>query len=239
LSQEALQKPIVADLMGYLYNKETLIQYLLERSKYEAGPSYVKNLKDVKELNLTNNPGYIENQVEKGNEFIDTNRSKWICSITGLEMNGYYKFYCLFSCGCVISERALKSMQSTFKCLNCDKSYTDMDLIVLNPNDDDLESNKEKYNIRKSLVKSTNKKLSTSVAASSEVAASTSSSKDVNNHKRSHTQSQTTSSETAKRPKSIQDDPNVSSVFKSLFTTCEKAKNQQKAHWVTYNPQYN
>ena len=98
--------------MGYLYNKETLIQFLLERSKYEAGPSYIKNLKDVKELNLTTNPGYIENQVEKGNEFIDSNRSKWICSITGLEMNGVYKFYCLFTCGCVISERALKSMHS-------------------------------------------------------------------------------------------------------------------------------
>ena len=39
--------------------------------------------------------------------------------------------------------------------------------------------------------------------------------------------------------KSIQQDPKASSVFKSLFTTSEKAKKQPKGHWVTYNPQYN
>ena len=42
----------------------------------------------------------------------------------------------------------------------------------------------------------------------------------------------------AKKVKSVQDDPNASSVYKSLFTSSEKAKNQQKAHWVTFNPQY-
>lgn len=41
-----------------------------------------------------------------------------------------------------------------------------------------------------------------------------------------------------KKSKSIQDDPNASEVFKSLFTSSSKAKNQTKAHWVTYNPQY-
>jgi len=41
-----------------------------------------------------------------------------------------------------------------------------------------------------------------------------------------------------KKPKTIQDDPKASSVFKSLFNTHETAKKQQHAHWVTYNPQY-
>jgi hypothetical protein len=41
-----------------------------------------------------------------------------------------------------------------------------------------------------------------------------------------------------KKPKTIQEDPNASDVFKSLFNTCDKAKNQTKAHWVTFNPQY-
>ncbi len=36
----------------------------------------------------------------------------------------------------------------------------------------------------------------------------------------------------------IQDDPTASDVYKSLFTSSDKAKNQQKAHWVTFNPQY-
>jgi hypothetical protein len=41
-----------------------------------------------------------------------------------------------------------------------------------------------------------------------------------------------------KKPKTIQDDPKASAVFKSLFNTHESAKKQQQAHWVTYNPQY-
>lgn len=39
-----------------------------------------------------------------------------------------------------------------------------------------------------------------------------------------------------KKPKSIQNDPNASSAYKSLFNTCEKAKNQQQPHWITHNP---
>jgi len=41
-----------------------------------------------------------------------------------------------------------------------------------------------------------------------------------------------------KKPKTIQDDPQATEVFKSLFNTHKTAKQQQQAHWVTYNPQY-
>jgi len=46
------------------------------------------------------------------------------------------------------------------------------------------------------------------------------------------------SSSTEKKPKTIQDDPQATEVFKSLFNTHKTAKQQQQAHWVTYNPQY-
>ncbi len=253
-------------------------------------------MKDVKELNLTNNPGFVLNQIEKGNEFIDSNRSRWICPITGLEMNGVYKFYCLLTCGCVISERAYKSMQSTFKCLKCDQIYTDNDLIVLNPNDDDLMLNQDRYNARKSAAKISKQKTNNVVAvaeakvetqvctddnkleeieslsASSKLSSSehkkihdvagveekvclddkkvpendhASSKISSIGHKRSHTQTEigkkpveNSNKNDPKRAKSIQEDPNTSSIYKSLFTSSDKAKNQQKAHWVTFNPQY-
>ena len=38
---------------------------------------------------------------------------------------------------------------------------------------------------------------------------------------------------------SIQSDPKASAAYKSLFTSCDKAKQQAKAHWVTYNPHWN
>ena len=46
------------------------------------------------------------------------------------------------------------------------------------------------------------------------------------------------SSTLEKKPKTIQDDPQATEVFKSLFNTHKTAKQQQQAHWVTYNPQY-
>jgi len=41
-----------------------------------------------------------------------------------------------------------------------------------------------------------------------------------------------------KKSRTIQDDPQATEVFKSLFNTHKTAKQQQQAHWVTYNPQY-
>ena len=39
--------------------------------------------------------------------------------------------------------------------------------------------------------------------------------------------------------RTVQNDPKATKAFKSLFTTSEKAKNQPKGNWVTYNPFYN
>jgi hypothetical protein len=256
LSQENLQTPIVTDMMGYLYNKDTLIEYLLERSKYEAGPSYIKTLKDVKELNLTPNPGYKANQSENGDNFCDLNRSRWICPITGLEMNGIYKFYANFSCGCVIADRAFKTMQSKeTTCLKCDKKYSrELDLIVLNASDEDLLGNQEKLKKKRELKASKSSHKSSTASLSSK---STTISIDEEKNtttieattskvpvKRAHTHVDSKKTELkeletqAKKTKSIQNDPNASKVYKSLFNTSDKAKQQSKAHWVTFNPQY-
>ena len=41
------------------------------------------------------------------------------------------------------------------------------------------------------------------------------------------------------RQATVQKDPSASAVYKSLFTSSDKAKKQGSAHWVTYNPFYN
>lgn len=38
---------------------------------------------------------------------------------------------------------------------------------------------------------------------------------------------------------SVAKDPQASDVYKSLFTTHKSEKEQNRAHWVTYNPFYN
>lgn len=43
----------------------------------------------------------------------------------------------------------------------------------------------------------------------------------------------------AKGEYSVAKDPNATEVFKSLFTSHSDEKEQDRAHWVTYNPFYN
>jgi len=52
------------------------------------------------------------------------------------------------------------------------------------------------------------------------------------------TSSTSKTSSAEKKLKTIQNDPQATEVFKSLFNTHKTAKQQQQAHWVTYNPQY-
>ena len=103
-------------------------------------------------------------------------------------------------------------------------------------------------NFEQKLEKSSNSKttpVTTEEATSSTVKAEPFTSKKESNKKRSidsvsgtNSSSKVHASDINKKAKTIQEDPSTSDVFKSLFTTSAKAKNQQKAHWVTFNPQY-
>lgn len=249
LTQGPLRKPIVADLLGNFYNKDALIEFLLDRPKYEGGPEHIKGLKDIKELGLVDNPGYDENKQENGDEFRALNKAQYICPVTGLELNGSFKFYFLFSCGCVFSERAYKTIQNKFRCLKCEKVFGENDLIILNPTEEEIEINISKLKHRKELAAQAKADKKASKSSSSKSLennitnqASTSDSK---NKKRSidsvsgiSKNKVKSESDKAKKYKNIQEDPNASEVYKSLFNTCDKAKNQTQGHWVTFNPQY-
>lgn len=254
LSQSELRKPIVADMAGNLYNKESVIEYLLDKSKFEKAPDCIKSLKDVKELNLVANPSFNSNKSENGGEFSALNKPQWICPITGLEMNGTFKFYFLFSCGCVISERAFKTITSSnLRCLKCEKTFSETDLFILNPNEEELQLNEKKMKARKEAAlakKSTSKASSSNESSSSSSASIEKQTNGTSSSSKKRNLDSVTDSAAAqagtdggavkngKKVKTIQDDPNVSDVYKSLFTSSDKAKNQQKAHWVTFNPQY-
>lgn len=86
---------------------------LLDRSTLPESAQHIKSLKDVKNLNLTRNPAFDGNKAKKGDCYTDEGRSPYICPVIGLEMNGKYKFCFLWSCGCVMSERALKEVKTT------------------------------------------------------------------------------------------------------------------------------
>lgn len=148
LKHDTLQQPIAMDSYGFLYNKDALLEYLLDRTKFEHGPNYIKKMKDFKELKLKENPSFKPNQSDLGTEYLDVNSSPFICPLTGLEMNGKYKFCAIWTCGCALSDRALRTVNGNnhnnaattdqkLTCPNCGEEYSgNDDVIILNPEDE-------------------------------------------------------------------------------------------------------
>ena len=266
ITQEQLRQPIMACELGRLYNKESILEFLIDKTKFEGavGFDHIRGLKDVKELQLTDNPAF-HKQKDVGDAYVDKLMAEYICPITGLEMSGRHRFCYVRPCGCVFSERALKEVK-TETCNKCGGAYTDDGVVVINGTDEDVELLKAKMEFRRhqaKLEKKAKKKAKSSTATrttaengTSEDGPSTSKKakldekstvngkvdgKLVNGTAAGASTSKVVNgqSDDKLKFKSIQQDPKASSVFKSLFTTCEKAKNQPKGHWVTYNPQYN
>lgn len=242
--QQALKKPIVACDLGRLYNKEAVIQYLLTKAEIPVeSASHIRQLKDVTELNLTDNPAFKDVE-SNGAEYVDHAVSPYVCPTSCLEMNGAYKFMFNRRCGCVFSERALKNVK-TEKCLKCAGTLETKDLITLNPSDDERAVLELRMAERKAAAKAAKKKVKKEAADESEPEPKKAKTQKV---KRDVVKTEAGTSGTsigaskllipdrAKESYSIAKDPNASEALKSLFTSHESAKNKPKAHWVTHNP---
>ncbi|KAK0213152.1 DUF602-domain-containing protein [Desarmillaria ectypa] len=139
LSKRILQEPIVACALGKLYNKDSILEYLLDKSAYGDGEDicgHIRSLKDVKTLSLTLNP-------TPPSPDATTNHAQFICPITLKEMNGLLPFVYIATCGCVLSLAGLKNVSTTPKeedgeqldiCPQCAKKFSRTnDVILLNP----------------------------------------------------------------------------------------------------------
>ncbi|XP_050403770.1 replication termination factor 2 [Patella vulgata] len=266
ISLEPLHKPILACELGRLYNKESVLEFLIDKSKFDFADQFnhLRGLRDLKELNLSENPAFKGIIAEKGDAYIDTQTSEYICPVVGTELSGKYRFCYIWTCGCVLSERALKEIKSEV-CHKCGHTYEEESVVVLNGTDDDVDLMRIKMEARRLKAKqekkakkagkhkatSSSTDLSTDGEPSSkltkrekdkEVAVASSSKVDVKskliNGKPDLKSKPSRGKAEEKTIKSIQNDPNASATYKSLFTTSSRAKNQQQAHWVTFNPMY-
>lgn len=119
---------------------------------------------------MTPNPAF-KDETEKGDNQVDRQTSPHICPISGLEMNGKFKFCFFWTCGCVMSERALKQFVEKV-CVSCQKPFTDADVVILNAVDEDLERMNKLRENRSSAMKSKkqkNKKTAESTEKSAEI----------------------------------------------------------------------
>ncbi|KAI4469129.1 protein c20orf43 [Holotrichia oblita] len=248
ITQQVLKAPIVTCGLGRLYNKESLIEALINRDILPASAHHIKSLKDVKTLNLTLNPVYKITEKKEGE--LENQTAPYICPVIGLEMSGKFRFVALWSCGCVFSERALKEI-NTNVCHKCQKPFEQNDVVILNGNDDDIKLmrtklEKRKLEMKKNKIKKEKIKEETQTSEvfdeKNEVKPSTSTSSSTMRQKRSGAVIGAAVDVRLKKIKSeysVAKDPSVSDVYKSLFTTHKSEKEQNRAHWVTYNPFYN
>ncbi|CAK6447309.1 unnamed protein product [Pipistrellus nathusii] len=263
LSQEILRRPIVACELGRLYNKDAVIEFLLDKSSEKAlakAASHIKNIKNVTELRLSDNPAWEGDKGNtKGDKHDDLQRARFICPVVGLEMNGRHRFCFLRCCGCVFSERALKEIRAEV-CHTCGAAFQEDDVIVLNGSKadvDTLRSRMEERRLRAKLGKKAKKpKAAESVshpAAGEESAGPSgmntgkpeassldSREKKVGPAPRSTAASGSSSGKAGKPPcgatkRSIAQSEE-SEAYKSLFTTHSSAKRskEESAHWVTH-----
>ncbi|XP_018559373.1 replication termination factor 2 [Lates calcarifer] len=260
LSQEKLRRPIVSCDLGRLYNKDAIIEYLLDKSADRPNAeavTHIRGIKDIKELNLTDNPEWEgERRNAKGDRYEDIHCGMFICPVVGLEMNGKHRFCYLQTCGCVFSDRALKEVKTEI-CHKCGDPFKDEDIVVLNGTKEEVEKLREKMEERRAKAKtkkSKKNKAAETVSTPSESKGDTqsppvdvtegsslhgggeSSQSDVAGPSGSSKGTKSSTASTTKR--SIQDMEGRSEAFKSLFTTHSSAKRtkEQTSNWVTHTP---
>lgn len=147
LTQEKLVRPIVACQLGRLYNKEAIIKTLLKRKvdcnrdEYVAENTLsitIRNLKDIRELKLSNNPAFDSHKSGPpagDGAYVDRHISAFICPIAGLEMNGSYPFLFDWISGNVMSERGHRIVKN-----DTTLSIEEENIVFLNPDENSTQA---------------------------------------------------------------------------------------------------
>jgi len=118
LTADALRPDeIVACELGNLYNKSSVIEFLLNKdTNYKF--NHIKSIKHVLPLRIKP----VEAKDRKKEDALV--RPIFVCPITALPASGRYRFVYMKKCGCVLSEKAVKELSST-NCLNCARDLKD------------------------------------------------------------------------------------------------------------------
>lgn len=264
LSQERLTKPIVACELGRLYNKDAVIEFLLDKSPdkpHADTAAHIKGIKSIIELNLSDNPAWAGGKGNTKGDKYDEQCAQFICPVVGLEMNGRHRFCVLRNCGCVFSERALKEIK-TDVCHKCGAGFKETDIILLNGDKEEVEELRKRMEERRLKAKSEKKakkpKAVESVSkpdqgeespgSSQKEAEETSFPRDkidfVSTAKTQDSQSSSSdaaaksSSSCTKRP--APGSERKSEAYKSIFTSHNSAKRtkEQSSNWITHTAYY-
>lgn len=118
LSATRLKKPVLCSKLGKLYNKDAVLNHLIDNKNKVLKAGEVDKLPEIKkiridayELNLTDNTNY---KREEETALEETKAFPFICTVTGYEMSGCQNFVFGSICRNVVSEKALKMANAQF-----------------------------------------------------------------------------------------------------------------------------
>jgi hypothetical protein len=177
LSKRPLEEPIASCALGKLYNKDAIIEFLLNKSAYGDGEEicgHIKSLKDIVTLKLTPN-----NSTSNSSNDTDSGRKPlFICPLNLKEMTGTTPFLYLSTCGCTLSSSGFRALASPTSegseqkegteqslCPQCGKKYDKAtDIRTINPTPEEEEKMREVMEVKKAAVKSSKKRKAASSA---------------------------------------------------------------------------
>lgn len=147
LSGENLACPVVCDELGHLFNKEAIVAALIAKS---VPPSlgHISSLRHLIDLKLEHNPAFVAAQTDgikgSGNSAGVDNVSAFSCPLTGLDLNGRFRFVVMRSSGHVISERALKEVPAAVgDLIGGDGIWQAADLLPVNGTEEEVATLRE------------------------------------------------------------------------------------------------
>nr|KMM69871.1 hypothetical protein CPAG_06184 [Coccidioides posadasii RMSCC 3488] len=146
LSHKELLPPIVSDSVGNLYNKDTILRFLLPGDEVEGISSKadceeilcgrVKGLRDIVEVKFEVDDVAVDAEGKK--------KKRFICPVTNKELGPSVRSVYLVPCGHAFSEEAIREMKSD-KCLQCTECYQEENVIPILPT---KEAEKERLKSR-------------------------------------------------------------------------------------------
>ncbi|KAK4547663.1 hypothetical protein LTR36_000620 [Oleoguttula mirabilis] len=124
ISHKPLAQPVVSDASGRLYNKDTILEYLVEGARKEEADSVtqgtIKSLKDVVEVKFE-----VDDEASA-----KANHQVWKCPVTGDRLGPGSKAAYLVPCGHAFSGSAIKEVSGE-KCLTCETEYASNDIVPI------------------------------------------------------------------------------------------------------------
>ncbi|KAK3049341.1 Replication termination factor 2 [Extremus antarcticus] len=130
ISQKPLAQPVVSDCNGKLYNKETILEFLVEGTRKEdadaATQGEVKSLKDVVEVKFEDDSDTSASTNGSGQ------RELWKCPVTGDRLGPSSKAVYLVPCGHAFSSTAIKEVSGE-RCITCETEHASNDIIPILP----------------------------------------------------------------------------------------------------------